>query len=623
VSFKTVPEMFQLLVSEKPNLKTFFTKTENGWEGVELKDLQNLVEDFANGLKNLGVDDFDKVAIIGANSRKWAISDYAIAHIRAVSVPVYPTLIPAQSQYVVAHSESKIAIVQDEIQLDKVYSLINDASSTLQTIVIMDENYSGDKEHVVKFADVFNMKEHQHDIKEISKTVTEQDLLTLIYTSGTTGNPKGVMLNHSNICNNLLSIDGLLKKALEFNPEIKPKDGIERFVSFLPISHSFERVGGHYSIFSQGTQIYYAEMNFTPEILFENIREVRPTFLTAVPRIFEKIHAKIMDTVSSMSGSKKKLAEWSIEVGLQTVPYRQANKDLPFLLGLKYKIADKLVLNKFRAALGGSVRACSSGGSALSKEVGSFFCGIGISIIEGYGLTETSPVMTLGDPEFFKFGTVGKAIPGVEVKIAQDGEIICRGHCVMQGYYKNEEATKEAIIDGWFHSGDIGEFDEDGLLRITDRKKSLIVTSGGKNVAPQPMEVSLTSNKYIEQCSVIGDDRNFISALIVPNKENLMAWAENQGLASLDYKSLCLHDQTYDHFDAIVKNTMTNFSRYESVRKFTLIDEEWTVDNGELTPKMSIKRKVVAEKHKEEINAMYDSKSLPKQATDEEGQLFG
>lgn len=623
MSFKTVPEMFQLLVSEKPNLKTFFTKTENGWEGVELKDLQNLVEDFANGLKNLGVDDFDKVAIIGANSRKWAISDYAIAHIRAVSVPVYPTLIPAQSQYVVAHSESKIAIVQDEIQLDKVYSLINDASSTLQTIVIMDENYSGDKDHVVKFADVFNMKEQQHDIKEISKTVTEQDLLTLIYTSGTTGNPKGVMLNHSNICNNLLSIDGLLKKALEFNPEIKPKDGIERFVSFLPISHSFERVGGHYSIFSQGTQIYYAEMNFTPEILFENIREVRPTFLTAVPRIFEKIHAKIMDTVSSMSGSKKKLAEWSIEVGLQTVPYRQANKDLPFLLGLKYKIADKLVLNKFRAALGGSVRACSSGGSALSKEVGSFFCGIGISIIEGYGLTETSPVMTLGDPEFFKFGTVGKAIPGVEVKIAQDGEIICRGHCVMQGYYKNEEATKEAIIDGWFYSGDIGEFDEDGLLRITDRKKSLIVTSGGKNVAPQPMEVSLTSNKYIEQCSVIGDDRNFISALIVPNKENLMAWAENQGLASLDYKSLCLHDQTYDHFDAIVKNTMTNFSRYESVRKFTLIDEEWTVDNGELTPKMSIKRKVVAEKHKEEINAMYDSKSLPKQATDEEGQLFG
>ena len=623
MSFKTVPQMFQHLVEERPNQKTFFTKGENGWDGVELIDLQKLVEDFANGLKNLGINEHDKVAIVGANSRQWAISDYAIAHIRAVSVPVYPTLIPAQSRYVVEHSESKIAIVQDALQLDKVYPLINDANSNLNTIIIMDDNYDDNKDNVVKFSHVFKMNKEVHDIRELSKTVVEDDLLTLIYTSGTTGNPKGVMLSHANICNNLLSIDSTIKAAMELNPELKPEDGIERFVSFLPISHSFERVGGHYSIFSQGTSIYYAEMNFTPEILFENIREVQPTFLTAVPRIFEKIHAKIMDTVSEMTGIKKSLAEWSIAVGMQTVPYRQASKQLPFMLGLKYKIADKLVLNKFRAALGGKVRACSSGGSALSKEVGSFFCGIGISIIEGYGLTETSPVMTIGHPSFFKFGTVGKPIPGVEVKIAEDGEILCKGHCVMQGYYKNEEATNESIVDGWFHSGDIGEFDEDGLLRITDRKKSLIVTSGGKNVAPQPMEVSLTSSKYIEQCNVVGDDRNFISALIVPNKENLLAWAEKEGLASLDYKSLCAHDQAYDMFDAIVKNTMTNFSRYESIRKFALIADEWTVDRGELTPKMSIKRKVVVEKHKEEIEAIYNSPNKPKVATDDEGQLFG
>ena len=623
MSFKTVPQMFQHLVSERPTLKTFYTKTENGWEGVELADLQVMVEDFANGLKNLGINDNDKVAIIGANSRKWAISDYAIAHIRAVSVPVYPTLIPTQSQYVVEHSESKIAIVQDEVQLDKVYPLINDANSNLNTIIIMDDEYSGGKENVINFGDVFNMKDQVHDIRALSATVQENDLLTLIYTSGTTGNPKGVMLSHSNICNNLLSIDGNIKAAMELNPELKPADGIERFVSFLPISHSFERVGGHYSIFSQGTSIYYAEMNFTPEILFENIREVRPTFLTAVPRIFEKIHAKILDSVASMTGIKKKLADWSISVGLQTVPYRTTNRDLPFVLGLKYKIADKLVLNKFRAALGGKVRACSSGGSALSKEVGSFFCGIGISIIEGYGLTETSPVMTIGHPDFFKFGTVGKAIPGVEVKIQPDGEIVCKGHNVMMGYYKNEEATNEAIIDGWFHSGDIGEFDEDGLLRITDRKKSLIVTSGGKNVAPQPMEVSLTSNKYIEQCNVVGDDRNFISALIVPNKENLLAWSEEKGLSGLDYNALCAHELAYDLFDAIVKDTMTNFSRYESVRKFTLIADEWTVDRGELTPKMSIKRKVVVEKHKAEIDAMYNSPNIPVTSSDDELQLGG
>ena len=623
MSFKTVPQMFQHLVSERPTLKTFYTKTENGWEGVKLADLQVMVEDFANGLKNLGINDNDKVATIGANSRKWAISDYAIAHIRAVSVPVYPTLIPTQSQYVVEHSESKIAIVQDEVQLDKVYPLINDANSNLNTIIIMDDEYSGGKENVINFGDVFNMKDQVHDIRALSATVQENDLLTLIYTSGTTGNPKGVMLSHANICNNLLSIDDNIKAAMELNPELKPADGIERFVSFLPISHSFERVGGHYAIFSQGTSIYYAEMNFTPEILFENIREVRPTFLTAVPRIFEKIHAKILDSVASMTGIKKKLADWSISVGLQTVPYRTTNRELPFVLGLKYKIADKLVLNKFRAALGGKVRACSSGGSALSKEVGSFFCGIGISIIEGYGLTETSPVMTMGHPDFFKFGTVGKAIPGVEVKIQPDGEIVCKGHNVMMGYYKNEEATNEAIIDGWFHSGDIGEFDEDGLLRITDRKKSLIVTSGGKNVAPQPMEVSLTSNKYIEQCNVVGDDRNFISALIVPNKENLLAWAEEKGLSGLDYNALCAHELAYDLFDAIVKDTMTNFSRYESVRKFTIIADEWTVDRGELTPKMSIKRKVVVEKHKAEIDAMYNSPNTPVTSSDDELQLGG
>ena len=623
MSFKTVPGMFQSLVNERPNLKTFFTKGENGWEGVELTDLQKLVEDFANGLKNLGVNDHDKVAIIGANSRQWAISDYAIAHIRAISVPVYPTLIPAQSRYVVEHSESKIAIVQDALQLDKVYSLINDANASLSTIIIMDDSYDGNKEHVIKFSEVFKMKNEVHDIRELSKKVVEDDLLTLIYTSGTTGNPKGVMLSHSNICNNLLSIDHLIKKAMELNPHLKPEDGIERFISFLPISHSFERVGGHYSIFSQGTQIYYAEMNFTPEILFENIREVRPTFLTAVPRIFEKIHGKIMDTVSEMTGIKKTLAEWSIGVGMQTVPYRQASKKLPFILDFKYKIADKLVLNKFRAALGGKVRSCSSGGSALSKEVGSFFCGIGISIIEGYGLTETSPVMTLGDPEFFKFGTVGRAIPGVEVKIAEDGEILCKGHCVMQGYYRNEEATNEAIVDGWFHSGDIGKFDEDGLLRITDRKKSLIVTSGGKNVAPQPMEVSLTSSKYIEQCNVVGDDRNFISALIVPNKENLISWAEDNSLASLDYKSLCAHPDAYDMIDVIVRDVMTNFSRYESIRKFVLISEEWTVDAGELTPKMSIKRKVVTTKHKDEIEEMYNPKNAPTKPSDDIGHLGG
>jgi long-chain acyl-CoA synthetase len=623
MAFKTIPQMFQQMVEKKPNHQTFFTKQSNGtWDGVTLTELQKWVESFANGLKNLQINDFDKVAIVGSNSPKWAVSDYAISHIRAVSVPVYPTLIPEQAQYVVKHSESKIAIVHDQVQLDKIYPLLSDDSCDLQQIIIMDDSYSDDK--ALTFKSVCDLNDQQYDIRAHSTTVEETDLLTLIYTSGTTGLPKGVMLTNANVCNNLNNIQELIELALQMKPDMVPADGIERFLSFLPISHSFERVGGHYCIFNQGMQIYYAE---SMELVINNIQEVKPTFLTAVPRIFEKIHAKIIENVQATSGIKRSLAEWSIKVGSRTVPFIQKNQPLPFLLKLQLAIADKLVLHKFRAVLGGHVRACSSGGSALSKEVGSFFCGIGISIIEGYGLTETSPVMTLGNPKFFKFGTVGKPIPGVEVKIAADGEILCRGHNVMQGYYKDEEATNEAIDkDGWFYSGDIGEFDDDGLLRITDRKKSLIVTSAGKNVAPQPMEIALTSNKYIEQCSVIGDDRNFITALIVPNRENLTNWATTKGLQSLDYESLCNHEDTYEMFDLIVKDTMSNFSRYESVRKFTLISQEWTVDNGELTPKMSIKRKVVSQKHQKEIDAMYDPSTAPKKSFEDgtgEGQVFG
>jgi long-chain acyl-CoA synthetase len=562
----------------------------------------------------LGINERDHVAIIGTNCPQWCVSDFAIAHIRAVSVPVYPTEIPEKSRYVVKHSESKIAIVQDEVQLAKILPLLNDHECDLRKIIIMDDSYSGSD--AITYSSVTALNDTTHDIKAISQTVQSSDLLTLIYTSGTTGVPKGVMLTHNNVCSNLLSI-GELIELIEHKYNMEEKV----FLSFLPVAHSFERVGGHYGCFNAGMQIYYAQ---SMETVIPNIQEVRPTFLTAVPRIFEKIHAKVMEGVEASTGVKKILAEWSIGVGLKAAPYFQQNKKLPFFLGLKYNLADKLVLHKFRAVLGGRVAAASSGGSALSPEVGSFFCGIGISIMEGYGLTETSPVMTIGHPEFFKYGTVGKPIPGVEVKIAEDGEILCRGHNVMKGYYKDPEATAEAIDkDGWFYSGDIGMFDEDGLLKITDRKKSLIVTSGGKNVAPQPMEVTLTSNKYVEQCLVIGDDRNFISALVVPSRENLIAWAEKNGMESMDYESLCTDQKTYDMYNSIVEESMRKFSRYESIRKITLIPQEWTVEGGELTPKLSIKRKVVTTKHEDEIEEMYNLKNAPTKSSDDSGHLGG
>jgi long-chain acyl-CoA synthetase len=613
-TFATIPQMFQKVVSENRDIETYFVKTGDEWKGTTFKDLQTWVEGFANGLKNLGINERDHVAIIGTNCPQWCVSDFAIAHIRAVSVPVYPTEIPEKSRYVVKHSESKIAIVQDEVQLAKILPLLNDHECDLRKIIIMDDSYSGSD--AITYSSVTALNDTTHDIKAISQTVQSSDLLTLIYTSGTTGVPKGVMLTHNNVCSNLLSI-GELIELIEHKYNMEEKV----FLSFLPVAHSFERVGGHYGCFNAGMQIYYAQ---SMETVIPNIQEVRPTFLTAVPRIFEKIHAKVMEGVEASTGVKKILAEWSIGVGLKAAPYFQQNKKLPFFLGLKYNLADKLVLHKFRAVLGGRVAAASSGGSALSPEVGSFFCGIGISIMEGYGLTETSPVMTIGHPEFFKYGTVGKPIPGVEVKIAEDGEILCRGHNVMKGYYKDPEATAEAIDkDGWFYSGDIGMFDEDGLLKITDRKKSLIVTSGGKNVAPQPMEVTLTSNKYVEQCLVIGDDRNFISALVVPSRENLIAWAEKNGMESMDYESLCTDQKTYDMYNSIVEESMRKFSRYESIRKITLIPQEWTVEGGELTPKLSIKRKVVTTKHEDEIEEMYNLKNAPTKSSDDSGHLGG
>ena len=613
-TFATIPQMFQKVVSENRDIETYFVKAGDEWKGTTFEDLQTWVEGFANGLKNLGINERDHVAIIGTNCPQWCVSDFAIAHIRAVSVPVYPTEIPEKSRYVVKHSESKIAIVQDEVQLAKILPLLNDHECDLRKIIIMDDSYSGSD--AITYSSVTALNDTTHDIKAISQTVQSSDLLTLIYTSGTTGVPKGVMLTHNNVCSNLLSI-GELIELIEHKYNMEEKV----FLSFLPVAHSFERVGGHYGCFNAGMQIYYAQ---SMETVIPNIQEVRPTFLTAVPRIFEKIHAKVMEGVEASTGVKKILAEWSIGVGLKAAPYFQQNKKLPFFLGLKYNLADKLVLHKFRAVLGGRVAAASSGGSALSPEVGSFFCGIGIPIMEGYGLTETSPVMTIGHPEFFKYGTVGKPIPGVEVKIAEDGEILCRGHNVMKGYYKDPEATAEAIDkDGWFYSGDIGMFDEDGLLKITDRKKSLIVTSGGKNVAPQPMEVTLTSNKYVEQCLVIGDDRNFISALVVPSRENLIAWAEKNGMESMDYESLCTDQKTYDMYNSIVEESMRKFSRYESIRKITLIPQEWTVEGGELTPKLSIKRKVVTTKHEDEIEEMYNLKNAPTKSSDDSGHLGG
>ena len=362
------------------------------------------------------------------------------------------------------------------------------------------------------------ISENGFNLKESAKTAKPEDLLTIIYTSGTTGNPKGVMLTHKNLASNVLAIS----KAVEIR-------AIEVFLSFLPLSHVFERMSGHYTGFSKGGTTYYAE---SVDTVADNMIEVKPTVVIAVPRLYEKIHAKILDKVSGDPPIRQKIFWWAIEVGKKAAKFFTRGQEPTGLLGLQFKIADKLVFSKLKDKVGGRLRCFISGGAPLSEGVGKFFASANIPILEGYGLTETSPVITCNREDLYKFGTVGKPIEGVEVKIAEDGEVLCRGDNVMIGYYKNPEATKEVFDDdGWFKTGDIGDFDdEDGYLRITDRKKSILVTSGGKNVAPAPLELALGLSKYIEQCLVIGDRRNFIAALIVPSFEILNSWAEENDI---------------------------------------------------------------------------------------------
>ncbi len=592
----TISEMFSTSVKAYNDKPAYFHKIDGNWIPVTFSETETMVERFAAGLASLGIGKDDKVAIQSTNRVRWAISDYAIAGLGAVSVTIYPTLIPSQIQYIVDDSDTVYVITEDREQTEKVLSFIG-SSPKLKGVIAMDDEHDPDKnvfsfDYIMKQGDAY-IKENGFSIHESAKTATPDDLLTLIYTSGTTGNPKGVMLTHNNLLSNMNSG----KKAIDIGTE-------DVFLSFLPLSHVFERMTGHYTGFYSGSTTYYAE---SVDTVAENMGEVKPTIMVAVPRLYEKINAKVLDKVSKDPALRQKIFWWALRTGEKAAEFLTRGQQPSGFLAFKFKIADKLVFSKLKERVGGRLRFFVSGGAPLSAEVGKFFASANIPILEGYGLTETSPVITCNRENLFKFGTVGCAIEGVEVKIAEDGEILCKGDNVMVGYYKNEEATKEAIDeDGWFHTGDIGTFeDQDGYLMITDRKKSLLVTSGGKNVAPAPIEIALTSSKYIEQCLVIGDKRNFISALIVPSFESLDEWAAEQGIPADDRDALVKDPKVNELYEAEVAFAMNSFSRYEQVKKFALLTKEWTVESGEATPKLSVKRKEVINNYSDVIDGIY------------------
>ena len=596
MNYKTISQMFLGTTERCSDKKLFYYKKDNDWVGLNGKDILITVEDISFALRSLGIEANSNVAIISNNSPKWAMCDYGIICSTMSTVTIYPTLISNQVEFILQNSNSKLIFVENQEQLEKVNNVKSNCED-LKYIVVLDDSCKRESNDIMNFVTFLDKGKDFSQNCDISfsdmvNSVKEDDILTIIYTSGTTGVPKGVVLTHKNLLSN---VEATLKVA-EFTNN-------ETFLSFLPLSHVLERMGGHYTPFTIGATIYYAE---NMETIADNMVESSPTIVVCVPRVFEKIHAKFMQGIKSAPKIRQNLFYWALNVGSKYSNLKVSKQKIGFFLSLKHKIADKLIYSKVKARFGGEIKFFVSGGAPLSKHLAEFFAAVDITILEGYGLTETSPVLTVNSPTDLKFGYVGKPLFNVNIKIADDGEILAKGPNIMTKYYRNEEATSEVFdSDGWFHTGDIGIIDEDGFLKITDRKKSLIVTSGGKNIAPAPIELKLATSSFIEQVHVIGDKRNFLTALIVPNFDALTSFLKNNGSDLKDPNALVDHSDVIELFNNEVDIAMSEFSNYEKIKKFTLLTEPFSIEKGEMTPKMSIVKKVVEQNYSELINKMY------------------
>ena len=598
-NFKTIPELFKYMTLEygKGKTKPALKEKRNGkYVDITYDELFEQTELFALGLATLGVKKDDKVAMISENRPEWVYTDMAILGLGAIDVPLYPISTADTVQFILDNSESVGVVVSNKFHLNKVLKVRKSLRKLKFIIVMNDIDTSEYEDDVYTFKQVqekgkaFKNEEPEYFIHALDRA-NENDLCTLIYTSGTTGEPKGVMLTHKNLMSNVHSVHQVIHV-----------DETDVFLSFLPLCHVFERMAGYYFPFSAGTTIAYAE---GIEKIASNLLEVKPTVMTAVPRLFERMYSKIIRKMEKEPPKKRKIFDWSINVSKEWHRLKREGRSIPISLNLKYKTAKKLVLDKLYAITGGRLRFFVSGGAALPRDLGEFFEAAGILIIEGYGLTETSPVLTCNRENDYKFGSPGKVIPGVELKIASDGEILAAGPNIMQGYYKNKKETEAVMKDGWFHTGDIGVFDAEGFLIITDRKKNLFKTTGGKYVAPTPIENMFLASKYIEQFVLIGDRRMYITALIVPDFEALKEYADAHRIPYKDPKELVKMKQIEDMLNKELAQFQKNLANFERVRKFTLLDKPFSVEDGELTPKLSVRRKVIEERYRDLIDEMY------------------
>ena len=596
MNYSTVSQMFYTNINESLDKEVIFYKKNNKWKGLTGKDILSLVEKISFSLYVNGLRYQDKIAILSNTSYKWSMCDYGIISMGAVTTTVYPSLMPDQIEFILNDSGSKLVFVEDQMQLEKIKSIF-DSCKNLKKIIVMDNSFDGNETYIENFNSFLTSSRELIDSNEISfkdmvHKSKENDLLTLIYTSGTTGTPKGVMLSNKNIISNIISVSKLVPDIFQSS-----------FLSFLPLSHVLERTVGHFLPMNLKSKIYYAE---NMETVGKNMLEISPSVVICVPRFFEKMHDKILSGLKNANSIKRNLFSWALNVGKKHMTLVNANQKIPFFLKIKYSIANSLIYKKVRGRLGGQIKYFISGGAPLSQQVNEFFAALGLTILEGYGLTETSPILTCNIPGNIQFGSVGMPIENVKIKIAEDGEILAKGPNIMLGYYNNKEATTEVFDnEGWFHTGDIGIVDKGGRLTITDRKKSIIVTSGGKNIAPAPLENSLLNSSYIEQVLVIGDNRNYLSCIIVPAFDNLKEFLSGLGKDASSNEAIIDYKETNNLFEKEVMNAMKDFSRFEQVKKFALISRNFMIEKGEMTPKMSIVRKVVESNFEDKINNLY------------------
>ncbi|MFC1850409.1 AMP-dependent synthetase/ligase [candidate division CSSED10-310 bacterium] len=595
-----IPKVFQETVANNREKVALRYKEEGVYKDILYNEFGERVHNTALGLLTLGVEFQHRVSIISKNRPEWAIADQGIQMLGAINVPIYDTLNAPQMAYIIDNSEGIVIFCEDEAQLDKVIQ-IKEKVKSLQKVVVMDPVPPDKKlDYVLTFDELMALgkseqAKYEPVLQENLAKIKEDDLCSLVYTSGTTGPPKGVMLTHKNFMSNVFET----LKTVPINSD-------DCVLSFLPLSHVLERMAGYYSMICVGGTIGYA---VSIDTVGDNMGEVQPTFMVSVPRLYEKMYARILEKVESDSPLKQKIFHWATSVGTEYL-IAQKKGETSLLLNIQFAIADHLVFSKLKQRTGGKLRFFVSGGAPLAKHLGEFFASAGILILEGYGLTESSPVITANRIENHKFGSVGLPIPGVEVKIAEDGEILARGPNIMKGYYKNEEATREALeeIEGdiWLHTGDIGHLDEDGFLFITDRKKEIIVMSNGKNVAPQPIENLLKSNKYISQAILIGNNRKYMAALIAPDFDQLNRFAQEKDLSISDPEELVTTSEVRALFDNEIEELMQDLPRYEKVKKYHLLPRDLSQEDGELTPTLKAKRKVIDQHFAKEIENLYE-----------------